>query len=103
MKAALLGRRFIDLYEQIVADLGGQDAISEGQRQLARRAAMLSAASEGMEDVAVGNPDQFDIERFGMICDRIGRLFQRLGLERRPRDVSPTLASIVARHRDATP
>jgi len=35
---------------------------------------MLSATSEGMEDAAVGNPDQFDIERFGMICDRIGRL-----------------------------
>jgi hypothetical protein len=31
-----------------------------------------------------------------MICDRLGRLFGRLGLERKARDVGPTLASVAA-------
>jgi hypothetical protein len=34
-------------------DLGGKALLSEGQRQLIRRAAMLSAESERMEALAV--------------------------------------------------
>ena len=45
--------RFRDLYEDIVADLGGQDLLSEGQKQLARRAAMLSAEAERLEALTV--------------------------------------------------
>ena len=40
-----------------------------------------------------------NIELYGMLCDRLGRLFGRLGLKRRPKDTTPTIADIVARHR----
>ena len=35
-------RRFRDVLAEIVSDLGGADRLSEGQRQIARRCAMLS-------------------------------------------------------------
>jgi hypothetical protein len=84
-------RRFKDLVEDIAADLGGKDHLSEGQRQLIRRAAMLSAESERMEALAARGEAEFDIDLYGMICDRLGRLFGRLGLERVARDATPTL------------
>ena len=84
-----VARRFRDIYEQIVADLGGAEALSEGQRQLARRAGMLASICEGMEALAVQNLDDFDCDKFGVLVDRLGRLHSRLGLERRQRDVGP--------------
>jgi hypothetical protein len=89
-------RRFKDLVEDIAADLGGQDHLSEGQRQLIRRAAMLSAESERMEALAARGEAEFDIDLYGMICDRLGRLFGRLGLERKSKDVTPDLRSYLA-------
>jgi hypothetical protein len=44
-------RRFADILGEIVNDLGGPDQLSEGQRQLARRAASLSLACERLEAV----------------------------------------------------
>jgi len=103
-------RRFKDLVEDIAADLGGKDRLSEGQRQLIRRAAMLSAECERMEAMAARNdrrpdgaiawksetPFVFDLEIYEALCDRLGRLFGRLGLERRSKDVTPDLRSYLA-------
>jgi hypothetical protein len=103
-------RRFKDLFEDIAADLGGKDHLSEGQRQLIRRAAMISAECERMEAMAARNdrrpdgaiawksesPFFFDLEIYGALCDRLGRLFGRLGLERRVRDVTPSLSAYLA-------
>jgi hypothetical protein len=41
-------------------------------------------------DAALGK--EIDVDLYGTMCDRLGRCFQRLGLERRARDVSPTLS-----------
>jgi hypothetical protein len=35
----------------------------------------------------------FDIDLFGQLTDRLGRCLQRLGLERKTKDVTPTLQS----------
>jgi hypothetical protein len=85
-------RRFRDLVEAIGNDLGGVDHLSEGQKQLIRRAATLSIMAEAMEADAVRNL-AFDGEAYGVLCDRLGRCLQRLGLERKPRDVTPDLKS----------
>src|SRR5271165_5756399 len=42
-------RRFRDVLAEIVSDLGGADHLSEGQRQLARRCALMSVECEKME------------------------------------------------------
>jgi hypothetical protein len=84
-------RRFRDLVETISNDLGGSANLSEAQRQLIRRAATLSIMSESVEADFVRNL-AFDTEQYGILCDRLGRCLQRLGLDRTPRDVSPSLA-----------
>ena len=82
-------RRFRDVLGEIVSDLGGSDVLSEGQKQLARRAALMSVRCEVMEGDAVQGKD-IDLEQFGRLTDRLGRAFQRLGLKRVARDVGPT-------------
>ncbi len=90
-------RRFRDVLAEIVSDLGGADLLSEGQRQLARRAAMMSVEAERQEAEAVAG-GKLDPDAFGALADRLGRVFNRLGLKRVPRDVTPTIAEIMARH-----
>ncbi len=89
-------RRFKDLVGDIAADLGGIASLSEGQRQLIRRAAMLSAECERLEAMSARGEAEFDIDLYGMICDRLGRLFGRLGLERKSKDVTPSLSAYLA-------
>jgi hypothetical protein len=73
-----------------MTDLGGVERLSEGQKQMARRCAMLSVECEKMESAAVaGLP--FDVDRYGLLTDRLGRAFQRLGLRRIAHDVTPDL------------
>ena len=73
----------------------GREGLSEGQRQLARRAAMISLECEKLEASAVGG-QQIDLEIYGTLVDRLGRTFGRLGLERRAKDVGGlTLGDLV--------
>ncbi len=81
-------RRFRDVLAEIVSDLGGADLLSEGQRQLARRAAMMSVEAERMEAEAVAG-GKLDPDAFGALADRLGRVFNRLGLRRVARPVGP--------------
>lgn len=88
-------RRFRDVLSQIMDDLGGIDHLSEGQKQLARRAALMSLECEKLEAKAVAGKE-IDLEAFGKLTDRIGRVFQRLGLKRQPKDVTPSLVQYLA-------
>jgi hypothetical protein len=83
-------RRFRDLLAGIASDLGGVNELSVGQMQLARRCALLSVQCEIMEAAAVDGKD-FDLDQYGQLTDRLGRAFQRLGLRRQPRDITPTI------------
>jgi hypothetical protein len=88
-------RRFRDVLAEIISDLSGPAGLSEGQRQLARRCATIAIACERMEgEAARGN--SIDLEAYGMLTDRLGRAFARLGLRRQARDVTPTLAQYLA-------
>jgi hypothetical protein len=83
-------RRFSDVLAEIISDLGGPHRLSEGQRQLARRCSTIAIACEQLEgDAAAGG--QIDLDLYGTLTDRLGRTFQRLGLKRQLRDVTPTL------------
>jgi hypothetical protein len=71
---------------------------------------MLSAECERMEAMAARDdrrpdgaitwkadaPFVFNLEIYGALCDRLGRLFGRLGLERKSKDVTPDLRSYLA-------
>ncbi len=90
-------RRFRDVLSEILSDLGGSEGLSEGQRQLARRGAMLSVRGEMMEAEAV-KTGEIDLAAYGSLTDQLGRLFNRLGLKRVARDATPSIADIIARH-----
>ena len=97
-----VSRRFRDVLASIATDLGGVEKLSEGQKQMARRCAMLSVACEMMESAAVaGLP--FDVESYGLLTDRLGRAFQRLGLKRVIRDVTPDLGAYLTATATAKP
>ncbi len=78
-------RRFRDILELIIGDLGGPEVLSEGQRQIARRCATLSVECERMEGQALAG-DPINVELYGSLTDRLGRALQRLGLKRVKRD-----------------
>ena len=92
---SLVARRFRDILAAIVSDLGGPDQMSEGQRQLARRAASLSVQSELAEaDMARGDAVGLDdyVRGVNALCRTLGAL----GLERRARNVTPTLRELLS-------
>jgi hypothetical protein len=76
---SLTARRFQDLYEDICGDLGGVDHLSEGQKQLVRRVATLSAESERLE-AEWANGREFDIVEYSTIANCLRRLLETIGL-----------------------
>jgi len=87
-------RRFRDLLMNFTDDRGGPDKLSEGQRQLIRRAAALAITCEGLEaDMVRGTP--VDLNLYGSLSERFRRIIEALGIEK----VTPppkTLAEIIA-------
>ncbi len=88
-------RRFRDLIEIWTSDLGGADRLSEGQRQLIRRAASLSIMAEAIEADLARDLD-CDVTVYGTVCDRLRRIVETLGLERKTRDAAIDLKSYLA-------
>ena len=80
-------RRFRDIVEVMTLDLGGADLLSEGQKQLIRRAATLSIMAEAIEADVVRDLG-FVILNYGTVCDRLRRIVETLGIERKTKDVS---------------
>jgi hypothetical protein len=90
-----VGRRFYHLTVGIVNDLGGQEALSTGQLQLARRCAQISVECEAMERrAAEGLP--LDVVGYVALVGCLTRALRTLGLKREPRDVTPTLRDYLA-------
>jgi hypothetical protein len=82
-------RRFADVLAEILSDThSNHGSLSEGQRQLARRCATIAIECEKLEGAAAAGA-AIDLETYGQLTDRLGRAFQRLGLKRQPRDVTP--------------
>ena len=87
-------RRFRDVLAEIASDLGGSEGLSEAQRQLARRAAMMSVQCETLEAKSIAGLE-IDLDLYGALSDRIGRAFTRLGIKRAARNVTPDLRDYI--------
>jgi hypothetical protein len=71
----------------VTSDLGGADLLSEGQRQLIRRAAALSILCESVEaDMVRDLP--FDIANYLAGTNAFRRVIETLGLRRVARDAT---------------
>jgi len=82
-------RRFRDIFEGICGDLGGPDLLSEVQKQLIRRASMLSAESERLEALWSRGEAEFNIELYTVMVNALRRVCESIGLRRVPRDAGP--------------
>jgi hypothetical protein len=80
-------RRYRDLIEAIVADQGGNDQCSESRKQLIRRFAACSVLAEQAEArLAAG--EEIDIATHALLTSSLVRVAQRIGIDRRQRNVT---------------
>jgi hypothetical protein len=91
-------RRFRDLNSLLLSDQGGDDNVTEPRRMLVRRAACLAVELERREAVIAetGEATDAQIEVYGRTANTLRRLLQTLGLERRARDITPSLTEYIA-------
>ena len=87
-------RRFRDLVNAFVADMGGLDRCSEIKLGLVRRLAATTVQAEMLEARMV-NGEAIDIATLCTLASTVVRLSQRLGLERKARDVTPSLGDVI--------
>jgi hypothetical protein len=91
-------RRLRDLISLHVRDLGGEDAISEAERSIVRRAATLTVELERLEAkfATAGEAGPADLAAYTTTSNALRRLLETVGLKRRPRDVTPDLSSYIS-------
>jgi hypothetical protein len=91
-------RRLKDLIGGHVADLGGRDLISEAEFCLVRRAAILTLELELLEAKFEANDGAKvqELECYQRVASSLRRLLESLGLQRRQRDVTPSLGEILS-------
>lgn len=91
-----------DTLDDLLAHCGGEDRVSEPERMTARRAAALEAelihleakfATARMEG---REPSAADLDLYARLTGHQRRLLETLGMERRIRDVTPSLAAYMA-------
>jgi hypothetical protein len=81
-------RRFHDLVQGHVSDLGGRLAMSEAQLALCKRAAGLECELEQMEGrMSLG--EEINLDSYGRAASHLRRILESVGLERKARNVTP--------------
>jgi hypothetical protein len=91
-------RRAKDVLRALIIDLGGDDMASTAEAALARRCAVLVAQAEMLEQqfaAAEGKADIADLDAYLKTANTLRRLLQTLGLQRRAKDIGPTLGDII--------
>ena len=83
-------RRYRDLVSLIIADQGGIERMSELRLQLIRRFAAQSVQAKSME-ADLANGKTIDVAQHSLLCSTLVRLAQRIGIDRRSKDITPLL------------
>jgi hypothetical protein len=82
------------LVSSLVVDLGGSEQVTVAQHELIQRAAILGALASDLE-VAWLRKEPVEINEYLAAVNAQRRVLVSLGLERRARDVSTSLGSIL--------
>src|SRR5262249_10852959 len=99
---SLWARRYRDVLALHTQDLGGDANITEGERAILRRAATLIVELEQLEvKFASEGSKGYQIDRYQRMSNSLRRLLEALGLQRRQRDVTPTLDQYLRMKADA--
>jgi hypothetical protein len=89
MRSAM-ARRFKDITSAIYVDQGGEDRCSESRKQLIRRFAAAAVIAEQMES-RLANGESISITEHAQLASTLVRIAQRIGINRRARDITPAL------------
>ena len=84
-------RRYRDIAGAIISDQGGTDQLAEVRLQLIRRFAASSVMAEHLE-AKLARGEQIDIAEHAFCCSTLTRIARLIGVNRQPRDVTPSLA-----------
>ncbi len=90
-------RRYHDLVLGHVNDMSageGPNMLSAAQLSLIRRCAAMEAELERLDSMLSRN-EPIDLDSYARVSGHLRRLFETLGLERKPRDVGPTLGALL--------
>jgi hypothetical protein len=85
-----IARRYREITSAILTDNGGPEFVSEARTHLVRRFAAVAVQAERIEAELV-NGEEIDIYAHMLLCSTAARLASRIGLDRIPRDITPTL------------
>jgi len=90
-------RRCKDVIAAHLSDLGGADNTSAAERSIIRRAAVLTTELEVLEVrfAKAGEACASDLEVYQRCSNSLRRLLEAVGLQRRPREVGPTLSDLL--------
>jgi hypothetical protein len=101
---SLWARRMRDLIALHVRDAGGEDLLSEAQRSIIRRAACITVELERLEQsFANGDANVAMLAEYGRGSNTLRRLLESLGLERKPRDITPSIMEYARQRREIEP
>jgi hypothetical protein len=93
----LWARRLRDLMELHLGDLGGEEATSEAERSIVRRASVLEVELERLEVQFSEKPaDAAALDLYQRTSNSLRRLLESVGLQRRARDITPDLPTYLA-------
>ncbi|MGA8612687.1 MAG: hypothetical protein WB760_13525 [Xanthobacteraceae bacterium] len=88
---SLIARRYRDLVAAIATDTCGAAGMTEARLQLIRRFAAAAVMAEEME-ARLANGEQVDIAQHSLLSSTLVRLASRIGINRVPKDITPSLA-----------
>lgn len=90
---SLWARRLRDLINLHQSDLGGAGSVSTAEQSIIRRAACLTVELELMEVkfASNGGADNDGLHAYGQTANTLRRLLQAIGLERRAKNVTPSV------------
>jgi len=98
-------RRVRDIIDRHTTDLGGDDALSEAERSIIKRAATLVCEAERMERRFAQVPENgsvplAELHTYSMLANTLRRLLDMAGLEKRTHDITPTIDAYIVAHAD---
>jgi hypothetical protein len=91
------GRLYISTRDAIISDLGGRDALSRAELELIDRAAgLVTRLSAADAEMLSGAPQSLGPGEYSTLSNSLNRILCTLGLQRRPKDVTPDLTDYIA-------
>jgi hypothetical protein len=85
-----IARRYRDITHAIMIDQGGYDQCSESRQQLIRRFAAAAVIAEQLE-AKLARGQAIDIAEHALLVSTLVRVAQRIGIDRIPKMIVPTL------------